>query len=106
MNKTLAFAMYKPNEGKKQELMDILKEHIPMLKEYGLITDRATITAESEDGTIIEIFEWASEEAKGAAHQHSAIMQMWGRMMPICSFPAMKDLPEAQKSFPNLGIIA
>jgi hypothetical protein len=76
------------------------------LKEYGFITDRPTITAQSTDGTIVEIFEWASEEAKRGADQHPAIQQLWSKMMPICTFPAMKDLPEAQKSFPNLAILA
>ena len=102
---TLAFAMYKPHEGKENELREILETHIPMLKEYGLITDKGTFQVRSKDGTIIEIFEWVNEEAKDIAHKHPAIMSMWGKMMPICNFPAMKDLPEAQKSFPGFEVI-
>lgn len=102
----MAFAMYKPNEGKADELKEILKNHLPQLREYGLISDRDTYTIQSEDGTIIEIFEWASEEAKATAHRHPATMQLWGQMMNICTFPAMMDMPESGKSFPNFKVIA
>ncbi len=101
----LAFAMYKPKKGKEQEMKDILKDHLPTLRKYELITDKGHFFAQSADGTLIEIFEWASDEAKKAAHEHPAIMQMWGKMMPICDFPAMKDLPEAAKSFPNFELL-
>lgn len=101
----LAFAMYKPHEGKEAELNDILKSHIPTLKELGLITDREPVMLKAEDGTIIEVFEWASEEAVKMAHQHPAVGQLWGKMGPIATFPAMKDLPEAQKPFPGFDVI-
>lgn len=105
MAKKLAFAMYKPNEGKENELKEILKEHLPILKEYGLISAKETYTIRAKDGTIIEIFEWLSEEAKVIAHQHPAMRQLWGRMMAICTFPAMQDLDESKKSFPNFEIV-
>ena len=73
--KKLAFAMYKPREGKAEELMDILKVHIPTLKEYDLITDKEPFTVLSENGTVIEIFEWASPEAIDLAHEHPAILR-------------------------------
>jgi hypothetical protein len=104
-NKILAFAMYKPNEGKEDELNEILKSHLPVLKEYGLISDQAPYTVRSSDGTIIEIFEWKDEESKAIAHQHPAMRSLWGRMMGICTFPAMSDLPEGKKSFPGFSVL-
>lgn len=104
MSTSLAMAMYKPKEGKAAELQQILDEHIPRLRELDLITTLEAITAISADGTLIEIFEWKSDEAKTVAHQHPAIMAIWGRMMPICEFPALKDLPEAQRPFPNFKV--
>jgi len=101
----LAFAMYQPKKGKEDELRRILKDHLPTLKKYELITDKGSFFAKSSNGTFIEIFEWASDEAKTVAHQHPAIMQLWGKMMPICDFPTMKDLPEATKSFPNFELV-
>jgi hypothetical protein len=101
----LAFAMYKPKKGKLTTLKKLLKDHIPTLRKYELITDKGAFMIQSTDGTIIEIFEWTSEEAKNAAHRHPAIMKIWGPMMPICEFPHMEDLPEASRSFPNFKII-
>jgi hypothetical protein len=101
----LAFAMYKPKKGKDAELLELLKDHLPTLRKYELITDKGSFFVKSGNGTFIEIFEWASEEAKNVAHQHPAIMKIWGKMMPMCEFPAMKDLPEAAKSFPNFEIV-
>ena len=101
----LAFAMYKPKKGKLAELKKLLKDHIPTLRKYELITNKGAFLVQSTDGTLIEIFEWASEAAKDAAHKHPAIMKIWGPMMPICEFPAMENLPEAAKSFPNFKVI-
>ena len=105
MAKQLAFAMYKPNEGKEGDLKEILKEHLPLLREFELISDKETYTIKATDGTIIEIFEWLSEETKAIAHQHPATRQLWGRMMAICTFPAMRDLDEGKRSFPDFQIV-
>ena len=102
---TLAFAMYKPKEGKEEELRILLKDHLPTLRQNQLIADTGSFFAKSTDGTFIEIFEWVSEEAKTAAHHHPAIREIWNKMMPICDFPAMKDLPEAAKSFPGFELV-
>ena len=104
MERQLAFAMYKPKEGMEQELEEVLKLHIPLLKEYGLISEKETCTVRSKDGTIIEIFEWMSEESKAVAHQHPATRSLWGRLMAVCTFPTLSDLPEAKKSFPNFAV--
>lgn len=104
--KKLAFAMYKPKEGKAGELNEILKTHMPALREYGLMTDKEPFTALADDGTVIEIFEWASQEAIDMAHEHPAIRSIWGKMGPICDFVSMKDLPEAQHPFPNFDIVS
>jgi len=97
----IAMAMYKPKKGKSEELKNILKEHLPTLRKMELITERPPLLLESENGTIIEIFEWTGDAAKDAAHKHPAIRVIWGKMMDICSFPSLKDLPEAKHSFPN-----
>src|SRR4029453_6220986 len=102
---TLAFAMYRPKAGKEQELQAIVDEHMPTLRQYGLVTDRPAIRARSADGTLIEIFEWASLEAVSAAHQHPAIAKIWERMGPIADFPSMKDLPEAGQPFPGFYVM-
>lgn len=102
----LAIAMYKPRPGKVADLKMILEDHLPTLRQYELITDHPAITAESSDGTILEIFQWTHEEAKNHAHEHPAIRTIWGRMEGICDFPALKDLPEGKHPFPNFSVLS
>lgn len=105
MSTSLAFAMYKPMAGKSEYLKAILKDHIPTLQKLELITANTAYMLESGDGTIIEVFEWTGDEAKDIAHKHPAVRAIWGKMMDICSFPSMKELPEAERSFPNFNIL-
>lgn len=101
----LAIAMYKPREGKSEELKKILKDHIPTLRKYELITDSSAFMVESDDGTIIEIFEWTGDDAKDHAHEHPAIRSIWGSMEGICDFPPLKNLPESKTPFPNFDVL-
>ena len=101
---SISLAMYRPHEGKKAELMEILKSHYPTLRAEGLVTDRQPLILESTDGTLIEIFEWASDEAKDLAHRHPAVQVLWEKMMPIADFPSLSELPEAGKRFPNFNL--
>ena len=69
MAKQRAFAMFKPDKGKEDELKEIPKEDLPVLKEHGLISDKEIFTIKAKDGTISEIFESLSGEAKAVAHE-------------------------------------
>jgi hypothetical protein len=53
-----------------------MKTHLPRLKQEGLVTDRESILMEAADGTIVEVFEWISEEAIQNAHKNPAVLQM------------------------------
>lgn len=101
----MAFAMYKPKPGKRDELLGIVRGHVPTLREYGMATERSSYIAESVDGTVIEVFEWVSEEAKKAAHEHPAVAKIWERMYGAATFSAMRDLPENDKPFPDFTTI-
>ncbi|MDJ0838261.1 MAG: hypothetical protein QNK37_17220 [Acidobacteriota bacterium] len=105
MSNQMAFAIYKPNEGKADELMDMVKKHLPKLREYGLITDRDVYLARSSDGSIIEVFEWAGPDASRRAHEHPAIAAIWEAMGAVAEFPVLATLPEAGSRFPNFAMI-
>lgn len=101
-----AMPMYKATTEENQiKLLEILKKHIPTLRNYELIDDNPAYMLQSEDGTIIETFEWKSEKAKIVAHEHPAIRTIWGEMEGICTFPALSDLPESKTRFPNFKIL-
>lgn len=105
MKGLLAFAMYKPHDGKRAEFMAILDQHVPLLRELELITARDNYILEMEDGTLIDVFEWVSEEAKDLAHKHPAVGQLWGEMMKIATFPHLKDLANAEMPFPGFPVL-
>jgi hypothetical protein len=99
----ISISLYRPKPGKAKELEALVARHMPTLRELGLVTDRAAILARSEDGTIIEVFEWRSGEAIGKAHQHPKLAQVWEGMGAIAEFPSLASLPEANGRFPNFA---
>jgi hypothetical protein len=57
MESLVFMGIYRPKPGKENGLKEILKVHIPTLREEGLLTARELLTMQAEDGTIIEIAE-------------------------------------------------
>ena len=48
--------------------LELVRNHLPPLRAEGLVTDRAPILMRTADGTVVEIFEWVSQEAIAGAH--------------------------------------
>lgn len=101
----LAFASYKPKEGHETALMELVKRHLPKLRELGLATDRDNYVAKSSDGRIIEVFEWVSGNAISAAHQHPAVSDIWEKMALVADFLPMNTLPEGNGPFVDFEMI-
>lgn len=97
----VVIAMYRPKNGKVKELESLVQKHFPVLKEYGLTTDKASFIGRSSDGTIVEIFEWLNPEAAKKAHDHPAVAKIWEAMAVVCDFGTLSQLPEAQNQFPH-----
>jgi hypothetical protein len=97
----ITMALYQPHKGKEEQLNEILRKHIRTLEEENLITSREPIRAKSANGTIIEIFEWKSEQAKDAAHASSAVMKIWNEMMEVAEIKSLSSLEESKHPFPN-----
>jgi quinol monooxygenase YgiN len=90
---------YKPKPGKNEALKDLMKTHLPRLKQEGLVTNRESIIMEAEDGTIVEVFEWLSEDAIQNAHKNPAVLQMWGEYAGVCDYVPVGTLAEAGSLF-------
>ncbi|KKI88914.1 hypothetical protein WQ54_28755 [Bacillus sp. SA1-12] len=101
MASSVFMALYRPKKGKENELKEILKVHISTLREEGLITIRELLTLQAEDGTIIEIAEWKSNEAKEKAHQSAKVMDVWKKISSVAELTNLSSLAEAQVPFPN-----
>ncbi|HEY8270550.1 MAG TPA: hypothetical protein VIG33_06645 [Pseudobdellovibrionaceae bacterium] len=102
MNKAeIVIAMYRPHDGKLNELEVLVRKPYSTLKEYGLATTREPFIGRSMDGSILEVFEWVSSEAAEKAHDHPAVAKIWEAMAMVCDFGKLNELPEAKNRFPH-----
>ena len=90
---------YQPKSGKAEALKELTKTHVPRLKQQGLVTDRIPIIMETADGTIIEVFEWLSEEVIRQAHKNEAVLKMWGEYAEVCDYVPLNTLGETSTMF-------
>ncbi len=101
MNPQVVIALYRPNDGQDEALLELVKEHFPTLRRLELVTDREPILVRSKDGTLIEIFEWADAGSSAIAHQHPELAGVWEAMGKIAEFPALESLEESKGRFPH-----
>ena len=99
MTAQIVFALYRPHAEKDAALRRLIARHIPALRRLELITDRPSILARAGDGTYIEVFEWVSETAAGAAHEHPEIAEIWDGMEQVADFTTLASLSEARRAF-------
>jgi quinol monooxygenase YgiN len=95
----IVIAAYRPKPGKAGALKRLMREHLPTLRAQSLVTDRPSIMMEAGDGTIIEVFEWASREAMEAAHTNPAVLQMWEEYAQVCDYVPVGQVEEASQLF-------
>ena len=90
---------YRPHPGMEERLLDLTREHLPILRRLGLTTDRPSYVMKATDGTIIEVFEWNSAEAIAAAHQNPVWAEMCGRYSEVCDYINLENLSECKQMF-------
>jgi hypothetical protein len=82
-----------------QELLALVRNHLPPLRAQHLVTDRASIVLRTADGTIVEIFEWVSQEAVAGAHSNPAVLELWKQFEQVCAYEKPCNLAEFQNMF-------
>lgn len=95
----IVIALYRPHPGKDKELRELIRQHLPTLRELELATDRPAILMRAKDGTFLEVFEWRTDESAGLAHEHPLVAKIWEAMGKIADFPALDSLEEAKERF-------
>ena len=98
---SLVICCFRPKPGKADELLEVIKTHMPTLRSQGFITDRPAYVMRAKDGTIIEVFEWKSEEHTARAHENPVVLDMWKRFEACCDYVTLRDLDETESPFPN-----
>jgi hypothetical protein len=95
----LVICAYKPKPGKEDDLLSIVKEHVPILRSIGLATDRVPQIMKAADRTIVEVFEWVSSKAIEEAHKNPVVLEMWNKFND-CSGPVnLADLDESKHPY-------
>lgn len=80
---------YSVKADRVEEFLELIDRHCTTLREFELITDREIevfVGQERDTGepVVIEIFEWADDDATQRAHTHPAISGVWESMGPLC----------------------
>jgi hypothetical protein len=96
---SLSVACYKPRPGKDAELLELVHNHLPPLRSQGLVTARPSIVMRTADGTVIEVFEWCSQDAIAAAHESPVVLELWKRFETVCWYETPSNIPEFQHMF-------
>ena len=102
----IVIACYRPKPGKEDALKALVVNHVATLRSLGLVTSRAPITMQSQDGTFIEVFEWTSQEAMQAAHGNPAVLKMWEEYGKACDYVPIGQVAEASQMFSSFTPVA
>jgi hypothetical protein len=95
----MVIAAYRPKPGQEARLLQLVKEHLPILRSQNLVAPRPSYAMRARDGTILEVFEWKSEQAIESAHQNPVIIAMWERFEEVCDYVPLNSLKESAEPF-------
>ena len=101
----MVIASYRPKQGKEQELLPLVRDHVPRLRKEGLVTERRPLVLRAKDGTLLEIFEWVSKEAVDKAHTNPAVLKMWEEFGAVCDYEKLANLAESQDLFAHFEAV-
>lgn len=90
---------YKAKEGQEAALLELVRGHGGVLRGEGLTTGREPVIMKDASGTLLEVFEWRSEEAARSAHSNEVVKELWARFAEVCTFEAAATVPEFHKLF-------
>lgn len=96
---SITVACYRPKAGKGDERLEMVYNHVPSLRAEGLASDREPIVMRCADGTIVEVFEWQSQEALEKAHSSKMVQGMWKEFGELCDYDTPSNLAEFQNMF-------
>lgn len=95
----IVIVAYKPKPGKADALKVLARTHVQRLRAEGLVTAREPVVMETQEGTIIEVFEWKSKQALESAHRNPAVQAMWKEYAEVCDYVPVASVEEAKQLF-------
>lgn len=97
-HRRIVIVAYKPKPGKEAELLELTREHVPLLRKEGLATDHPVTICQAADGTLLEVFEWEPGGIE-RAHANPVVGELWKRYNEACDYVPLHTLPEAAQMF-------
>ena len=95
----MVICAFRPKEGKEQELLEVVHDHLPILRSLGLATERPTLAMRAKDGTILEVFEWKSSDAIVEAHKNPEVQKLWTRYEACSDCLKLNEISETSEMF-------
>jgi hypothetical protein len=95
----IVIVCYRAKAGQQEALRSLVATHVATLRSIGLVTDRPPMAMEAADGTVVEVFEWASAEAIAGAHAHPEVLAMWEAFGRVCDYVPIAQVAEASALF-------
>ena len=95
----IVIAAFKPKPGKEQELLQVMADRLPLLRQLGLATDRQNITMRAANGTVLDVSEWTDEAAIARAHETPEVLELWKRYDACCEYVKLERLDEIHDEF-------
>jgi quinol monooxygenase YgiN len=102
----MVIALFRPKPGMDAALLACTRDHQPVLRAEGLVTDRPAYVMRAQDGTLLEVFEWKSQAAIDAAHANPRVAGLWERYAACCDYVTLGDLAEARAMFASFAPVA
>jgi hypothetical protein len=96
--RNIVIVAYRPKPGKEAELLQLTREHVPLLRAEGLATDHPATVCQAKDGTIVEVFEWEAGAVE-RAHSNAAVSKLWERYGAACDYVPLTTLAESSTQF-------
>ncbi|MCC2614949.1 hypothetical protein LJ739_01680 [Aestuariibacter halophilus] len=90
---------YRPKPDGQAKLLDLVRQHHPLLLAEKLITSRPPFVMQSKTGEVIEVFEWLSEMAIQDAHDNPRVQALWRDMAEVADTIPVAQVTEAQSLF-------
>ncbi len=109
MAKVGNIVIYRPKDGRENDLLELVKKHWPAARKAGLATDdpaRLWKATDKRTGkvSILERFFWADADSSSRAHHTPAVQAVWGPMdevledMTILVIEEVASHPPAKKA--------
>jgi len=74
---------YRVKQGEENGFENLLKQHWPTLRNFGLATEEAPMLFRGKDNYgpfYVEIFSWVDANASNEAHNTPEVMKVWEQM--------------------------